>query len=92
MGQQLDEEGEPVICPSCQGTGYIGRTGVFELLEMTDEIRQLVTEQAQLAQIKSACRKNNMQYLQENAIGKVIDGLTSIQEVIRVTQQGKKKK
>ncbi|MBT3199981.1 MAG: Flp pilus assembly complex ATPase component TadA [Phycisphaerales bacterium] len=91
-GQQLDEEGEPVICPSCQGTGYIGRTGVFELLEMTDEIRQLVTEQAQLAQIKSACRKNNMQYLQENAIGKVIDGLTSIQEVIRVTQQGKKKK
>jgi type II secretory ATPase GspE/PulE/Tfp pilus assembly ATPase PilB-like protein len=89
---RFDEDGEPIICPSCQGTGYIGRTGVFELLAVTDEIHQLVTEKAQLAQIKAACRKNNMQYLQENAIGKVIEGLTSIQEVIRVTQQAKKKK
>ncbi len=89
---RVDEEGNPIICPSCQGTGYIGRVGVFELLQMTDEIRQLVVEQAQLAQIKAACRKNSMQYLQENALAKVIDGMTSIQEVIRVTQQGKKKK
>ena len=89
---RVDEEGEPIICPSCQGTGYIGRTGVFELLSITDEIRQLVIDKAQLAQIKAACRKNNMQYLQENALQKVIDGTTSIQEVIRVTQQGKKKK
>ncbi len=89
---RVDEEGNPIVCPSCQGTGYVGRTGVFELLEVTDEIRQLVVEKAQLAQIKAACRKNGMQYLQENALAKVIDGMTSIQEVIRVTQQGKKKK
>jgi len=89
---RVDDEGEPITCPSCQETGYIGRTGVFELLEVTDEIKQLVVEKAQLAQIKAACRKNNMQYMQENALGKVIDGMTSIQEVIRVTQQGKKKK
>ena len=89
---RIDEEGEPIICPSCQETGYIGRTGVFELLSITDEIRQLVIDRAQLAQIKAACRKNNMQYLQENAIQKVIEGLTSIQEVIRVTSQGKKTK
>ncbi|MCP4375629.1 MAG: Flp pilus assembly complex ATPase component, partial [bacterium] len=89
---QVDEDGNPIICPSCQGTGYIGRTGVFELLEANDDIRKLIAESAQLAQIKSACRKNNMHYLQENALQKVIDGLTSIQEVIRVTQQGKKKK
>ncbi|MBC8374000.1 MAG: Flp pilus assembly complex ATPase component TadA [Planctomycetes bacterium] len=89
---RIDEHGDPIICPSCQGTGYIGRTGVFELLEITDEIRRLIADKAQLAQIKAACRKNNMHYLQENAIEKVIDGLTSIQEVIRVTQQGKKKK
>jgi general secretion pathway protein E len=89
---RVDEDGEPIVCPSCQGTGYIGRTGVFELLEATDEIRQLIIGKAQLAQIKAACRKNSMQYLQENALMKVIDGMTSIQEVIRVTQQGKKKK
>jgi len=89
---RVDENGEPIICPSCQGTGYIGRTGVFELLEITDEIRRLIADKAQLAQIKAACRKNNMHYLQENALQKVMDGMTSIQEVIRVTQQGKKKK
>jgi len=89
---RIDEHGEPIICPSCQGTGYIGRTGVFELLEITDEIRRLITDKAQLAQIKAACRKNQMQYLQENALQKVIDGMTDIQEIIRVTQQGKKKK
>jgi len=89
---RVDEDGEPIVCPSCQGTGYIGRTGVFELLEITDEIRQLIADKAQLAQIKAACRKNNMHYLQENALQKVMDGMTSIQEVIRVTQQGKKKK
>jgi len=92
---RVDEDGHPIICPSCQGTGYIGRTGVFELMEITDDIRKLVSEKAQLAQIKAACRKNGMQYLQENALAKVIDGMTSIQEVIRVTQQskqGKKKK
>ena len=88
---RIDEHGDPIICPSCQGTGYIGRTGVFELLEITDEIRRLITDKAQLAQIKAACRKNQMQYLQENALQKVIDGMTDIQEVIRVTQQGKKK-
>ena len=90
-GARRDEEGKPIICPSCQGTGYIGRTGVFELLAMSDEIRQIILEKAQLAQIKAACRKSGMQYMQENAIQKVIDGVTSIQEVIRVTQQAKKK-
>ncbi|MDP6545173.1 MAG: ATPase, T2SS/T4P/T4SS family [Phycisphaerae bacterium] len=89
---RVDEDGEPVICPSCQETGYIGRTGVFELLEISDEIRGLISDKAQLAQIKAACRKNDMHYLQENALQKVMDGMTSIQEVIRVTQQGKKKK
>jgi len=89
---RVDEHGEPIICPSCQETGYIGRTGVFELLEITGEIRRLIADKAQLAQIKAACRKNNMHYLQENALQKVMDGMTSIQEVIRVTQQGKKKK
>jgi len=87
---RVDDKGEPIICPACQETGYVGRTGVFELLEITDEIRQLVVGHASVAQIKAACRKNNMQYLQENALEKVIVGLTSIQEVIRVTQQGQK--
>lgn len=81
-----DEKGNPVICPTCQGSGYFGRTAAFELLEMTDEIRKLITEGANLTQIKATARKKKMLYLQEQALRQVIDGVTSIQEVIRVTR------
>lgn len=87
---RVDEKGNLIVCPTCQNTGYVARTGVFELLEVTDEIRKLVAEQAPLTRIKAACRKNNMQYLQEVALQKVIEGITGIQEVIRVTQPPKK--
>ena len=89
---RVDEKGNPVTCQTCQNTGYYGRTGVFELLEVTDEIRQMVAGGAALAAIKSACRKNRMLYLQEQALAKVIAGVTSIQEVIRVTQESQAKK
>jgi type II secretory ATPase GspE/PulE/Tfp pilus assembly ATPase PilB-like protein len=81
-----DEKGNPIACVACQGTGYLGRTAVFELLEVTDEIRQLIISGAPLAQIKAACRKNRMLYLQEQALQRVIDGVTSVQELIRVSQ------
>lgn len=86
----VDENGNPRICPACQGSGYVGRTAAFELLVVTDELRQLVAGNASLAQIKAACRKNKMLYLQEQALRKVINGITSIQEIIRVTQAAKK--
>lgn len=87
----LDEKGRPTTCLACQGNGYIGRTGVFELLEITDEIRQMVIGGTALAPLKSAARKNRMLYLQDQALAKVSEGLTSIQEVIRVSQPQTKK-
>jgi len=81
-----DEKGKPIVCPTCRGTGYYGRTGAFELLEVTDEIRQLVCQDASLSRIKAVCRKNKMLYLQEQALRKVIEGVTSIEEVIRVSK------
>lgn len=86
----VDEKGKPYTCPTCQGSGYFGRTAVFELLELTDEIRSLILSGASLTQIKAEARKNRMLYLQEEALRKVIDGITSIQEVVRVTQTDKK--
>ncbi len=88
---RTDEEGNPITCPTCQGSGYFGRTGVFELLEVTDEIRQAVVSGASLSQIRAIARKNKMLYLQEQGLRKVIDGVTSIQELIRVTQAKKTK-
>ncbi len=86
-----DEKGNPVTCPTCQGSGYVGRTGAFELLEVTDDLQALVAEGGTLSQLRSAARKNKMLYLQEQLLRKVIEGVTSIQEIIRVQQQDKKK-
>jgi type II secretory ATPase GspE/PulE/Tfp pilus assembly ATPase PilB-like protein len=86
-----DEKGNPITCPTCQGSGYVGRTGAFELLEVTDDIRQLVAEGGTLSQLRAAARKNKMLYLQEQLLRKVIGGVTSVQEIIRVQQQGQKK-
>jgi len=84
-----DEKGKTYICHACQGSGYLGRTAAFELLEVNDEVKGLVTNAASLVQIKAAARKQKMSYLQEEALKKVIAGVTSIQEVIRVSQDGK---
>ncbi len=87
-----DEKGKPITCPACQGSGYLGRTAAFELLEITDEIRQAVISGASLGDIKKICRRNKMLYLQEHALRKVLEGETSVQEILRVQQQVKKKK
>ncbi|MFP4052858.1 MAG: GspE/PulE family protein [Phycisphaerae bacterium] len=87
-----DEKGRPITCPSCQGSGYVGRTGAYELLEVTDDLRKLVADGGSLSQLRSAARKNKMLYLQEQLLRKVIEGVTSIQEIIRVQQEQSKKR
>jgi general secretion pathway protein E len=86
-----DEKGKPIICPNCQGSGYVGRFATFELLEVTDDVRKAAVSGASLSQIKAICRKRKMLYLQEQALRKVIEGATSVQEIVRVTQQKKKR-
>ncbi len=88
-GKLVDQKGQVQVCHYCQGSGYFGRMATFELLEMTDELKQMVTVGSTLTQIKAAARKKKMLYLQEQALQKVIAGETSIQEVIRVSQAKK---
>lgn len=85
-----DNKGNVIPCETCQDSGYYGRTGVFEYLQLTPELRQLISAQGSLTELKSAARKNKMQYLQENALAKVVAGITSIQEVVRTFQSTKK--
>lgn len=89
-GPKTDDKGKPIICQTCRGSGYFGRVGIFEMLDMSDEVRQLVIKGAPLAQIRAACRRNKMLYLQEQALRKVVEGVTGVKEVIRVTHQPKK--
>ena len=90
-GKITDEKGETHTCHTCQGSGYFGRVAAFELLVINDDLRKMIASGSSLSQIKAAARKNKMLYLQEEALRKVIAGETSIQEVIRVSQQQPKK-
>lgn len=71
-------------CPQCRGTGYFGRTGIFEIMEMTEKIREAVDAKATPVQIKKIAKSNGMNTLRESAIKKLLKGVTTFDEVIRV--------
>jgi len=83
---RVDKHGNPIVCPNCQGSGYFGRLAVFEMLVVTPDIAGLIRKGAPMSEIKAACRKRGMLYLQEEALLRVIDGTTSIQEILRTTR------
>lgn len=80
---EYDKHNRPIICEACQGTGYLGRTGVFETIILDDKLREAIRTASAVKDIAAAFRKAGMLYLQEQAIKKVAKGTTSIQEVIR---------
>ncbi len=67
--------------------GYLGRTGVYELLEVTDPIRQLVTRNADAATIRQQAQQMGMQPLRRAGLMKVLNGETTVEEILRVTQE-----
>lgn len=68
-------------CPNCNGSGYRGRVGVYELFEITERIRDMVRDGASMTDIRAEARKNGMVYLREEAMRLVVKGITSMQEV-----------
>lgn len=72
-------------CQKCRGTGYYGRTGVFEVLPFTGEIKKLTTATSDMASIQVRAKAEGMITLRENALRKMLDGVTTSQEVLRVT-------
>ena len=77
---------EAVGCDECRGTGYSGRSGIFEILPITDEIRPLIISNASSGSIKNAALQQGMKTLREDGWDKVIEGITSIDEILRVTE------
>jgi general secretion pathway protein E len=76
-----------VGCESCSHTGYKGRTGIYELLTMTEDLRALVVGRAPLDEIRAAARRDRMKSLYEDGMHKVAAGITTIEEVMRVTNE-----
>ena len=74
------------VCQQCGGTGYFGRTGIYELLVITEPMRDMIRENPSINKIKAEARKNGMIYLQEDGLRQVIQGRTSIEELLRVVK------
>jgi len=74
------------VCQQCGGTGYFGRTGIYELLVLTEAMRDMIRENPSINKIKAEARKNGMIYLQEDGLRQVIQGRTSIEELLRVVK------
>jgi general secretion pathway protein E len=72
-------------CPQCRGTGYQGRTGIFEIMEVNERIRSIIREKTDAEQIRKAAVSDGMTVLREAAVRKMLNGETTFDEVIRVT-------
>ena len=71
-------------CIACNNTGYKGRQGVFEFLQVTNEMRELIIKRASSAEIKDLAIKQGMHTLRQEGIDKILEGTTSVEEVLRV--------
>jgi len=74
-------------CSLCQKTGYLGRTGIFEILEITEPIKKLVMVKANASQIKEEAQRLGMKTMLEDGFEKVEKGITTIDEILRVTKE-----
>jgi general secretion pathway protein E len=72
-------------CAQCRGTGYTGRTGIFEVMEVDEKIRSIIREKADAELIRKAAIEDGMIVLREAAVRKMLNGETTFDEVIRVT-------
>mgnify|MGYP005832603107 CR=1 FL=1 len=72
-------------CVKCRSTGYLGRIGIFEVMPVSEEIKALIARRPEEAAIKRTALKEGMTVLRENAIAKMLQGITTASEVIRVT-------
>ncbi len=91
----FSKHGKESICIDCQGTGFVGRTGVFEIISINNQLRNALTKVESSAEIRSLFRGAKMLYLQEQALRKIITGASSVNEMVRIlskTQsQGKRR-
>jgi len=86
------KRGKPILCEKCQGTGFYGRTGIFEVIIINDELRHVMRNAKSLQEISSHFARAGMRYLQQQSLRKVVDGVTSIHEIIREFSSGRKPK
>ena len=72
-------------CPRCNGIGYRGRMGIFEIFIINEELQQMIYEGRTLVELRTKARELGMRSMREDGVRKVISGLTTADEVLKVT-------
>ena len=85
LGNRAHRVWEGEGCKECRGTGYKGRTGIFEILDLNDRIKGMVTASLELADLSVAAREEGLITLRQVAISKMLEGTTTYEEVISMT-------
>jgi len=85
-GKYADQEFfEGSGCLECSGTGFFGRMAISELLNLSDRIRELILDRRPASEIRRAAQEEGMMFLRESALQKVLDGVTTLREINKVT-------
>jgi len=85
-GADVRELYKGVGCENCNNTGYQGRVGIFELLVTNEEIREMILRNVSSVQLRQKARESGMDTLREDGISKVVNGVTTLSELMRVSQ------
>ena len=83
MAPPPDEVFRPVGCLECRNTGYLGRIGIYEILQMTPDVKAFVVEKYELTPLTLAGYKGGMRPLRVSGAAKVAQGLTTFEEVLK---------
>jgi type II secretory ATPase GspE/PulE/Tfp pilus assembly ATPase PilB-like protein len=76
---------KPVGCEQCRKTGYKGRTGIFEIFVIDDEVRHMINQRSSTLMLRQRARELGMRTLREDGVRKILGGFTSAEEVISIT-------
>jgi len=86
QGFNADSASRGKGCDKCRRTGYSGRQGIYELLVMDDSLRDLVTQNPDVTAFRNMCRQRGLVSLRQDGFRKVLKGMTTVEEVLRVTE------
>jgi type II secretory ATPase GspE/PulE/Tfp pilus assembly ATPase PilB-like protein len=75
-------------CDRCRKTGYAGRLGIYEMMVMDDSLRDVVTGNPDVTQLRKLCRERGLVTLRQDGFDKVMKGMTTVDEILRVTEGG----
>jgi general secretion pathway protein E len=86
-GNAIETVWEATGCDACNGTGYLGRIGIFELLLVTSEVCKIIVQRADAGTIRNLAVKQGMRLLRDDGWDKVRQGVTTLAELLRVTRE-----